>query len=84
MIIAPHLDLGEHGEVRELLEHLNREYGDAVVMALHDLQQAVWSAHRLVALQEGRLVRQGAPQQALTSALSAATFGVKARGHLAC
>jgi iron complex transport system ATP-binding protein len=80
MIIAPHLDLGDHCEVRAFLEHLNREYGVTVIMALHDLQQAVWSAHRLVVLQEGYLVRQGAPQQVLTSALSAAPLGVKARG----
>jgi hypothetical protein len=70
-------DLGYHWEVMELLEHLKREYGVTVVMALHDLQQAVWSAHRFILSQEGRLGRQGPARQVLTSAPIAATCGVK-------
>jgi iron complex transport system ATP-binding protein len=74
-----HLDLGYQWEVLELLERLNRHQGITVVMALHDLQQAVWSAHRVVVLQAGRLIAQGVPREVLTPALIAAVFGVRAR-----
>jgi iron complex transport system ATP-binding protein len=74
-----HLDLGHQWEMLELLESLNQQHGVTVVMAVHDLQQAVWAAHRLVVLQAGQIVAQGLPHDVLTPALIAEVFGVNAR-----
>jgi iron complex transport system ATP-binding protein len=74
-----HLDLGHQWEVMELLECLNRQHDATIVLALHDLQQAAWLAHRLVVLKGGCLITQGPPRDVLTPALIAAAFGVRIR-----
>jgi iron complex transport system ATP-binding protein len=74
-----YLDIGYQWEIMELLEDLNRRHGVTILMALHDIQHAAWFSHRLVVMQKGRLVTQGAPAEVLTAALMADVFGVKAR-----
>jgi len=74
-----YLDLGYQWEVMELLERLNRQHGVTIVMALHDLQQAAWLAHRLVVLKGGRVITQGIPRDVLTPELIAQAFGVRVR-----
>jgi len=53
--------------------------GGAVVAVLHDLGLAARRADRVVVLDQGRVVADGAPREVLTKALLAKTFGVNAQ-----
>jgi putative ABC transport system ATP-binding protein len=50
------LDTAMAGQVMELLQRLNEEEGQAIVLVTHD-QGIGESAHRLVLMRDGRLVR---------------------------
>ncbi|KAA0016970.1 ABC transporter ATP-binding protein [Salinicola corii] len=60
------LDLTHQMEVLELLKSLNRESGKTIVMVLHDLNLACRYADHIVALRDGAIVAQGAPQAVVT------------------
>lgn len=84
------LDIYHQVEVMELLTGLNRE-GLTIVMALHDLNHAARYCRRLIALKDGRVYCDGAPETVLTPDLLRAVFGVQAAvfpdpvtGHLVC
>jgi iron complex transport system ATP-binding protein len=53
--------------------------GGAVVAVLHDLGLAARHADRIVVLDQGRIVADGAPRDVLTKPLLANTFGVNAQ-----
>lgn len=55
------LDIGYQIEVLELVQRLSRERGVAVVMAIHDLNQALSVCDRVSLLDAGRLVFDGEP-----------------------
>ncbi|MDW7749128.1 ABC transporter ATP-binding protein [Halomonas sp.] len=73
------LDLGHQLEILELLQALNREQGLTVIMSLHDLNQAAWVGHRLVAMYAGQLIQAGPPAEVLTEQLLADVFRIRAR-----
>lgn len=60
-------------------EHLNRKYGVTILMALHNIQHAVWFSRWLVVMQEGWLVVQGVPAEVRTEELMVDVFGVMVR-----
>ena len=62
------LDLGHQIEVFELVQKLACE-GRTVVMVLHDLASACRYADHLIAMNEGRIVAEGAPSNVVTPAL---------------
>lgn len=72
------LDLAYQMEVLDLLHELN-EQGRTIVMVLHDLNQACRYAHHLVAMREGQVVAQGAPEEVMTEALVQRVFALNAR-----
>lgn len=74
-----YLDLGHQLEILELLQALNREQGLTVIMSLHDLNQAAWVGHRLVAMRAGQLIQAGPPAEVLTECLLADVFRIRAR-----
>src|SRR5690606_14273613 len=51
--------------------------GSSVVACLHDLGLAARFCTRLILLQGGRIVADGAPRDVLTDELAASTYGVK-------
>jgi iron complex transport system ATP-binding protein len=53
--------------------------GQAVLVSLHDLSLAARYADRVVVLDAGRVVAEGAPLAALTPAVMAGTFGLMGR-----
>ena len=72
-----------HLDVRHQFDLLARaralaDTGRTVVAALHDLERAAAFAGRVLVLDRGRLVADGAPAAVFTSALLAAVFGVHA------
>lgn len=72
------LDLNHQLEVLDLVRYLNQVHGITVVMVLHDLNQAARYAHRLVVLNEGRVVCHGRPADVLTPDTLREVFGVEA------
>ena len=71
-----YLDLAHQLEVLDLLAKLNAE-GKTIIMVLHDLNHAASYAHHLVALADGRIFAEGAPEQVITESIIRAVFNVE-------
>lgn len=67
------LDLAYQLEVLDLLHDLN-ERGRTIIMVLHDLNQACRYAHHVVAMRNGVIMAQGAPQAVMTPELIKEVF----------
>lgn len=73
-----YLDIAHQIEVLELCAALQRE-GRTLVAVLHDLNQALRHATHVVAMREGRIVAQGAPEAVGTAELVEEVFGLASR-----
>ncbi|PZT71741.1 MULTISPECIES: ABC transporter ATP-binding protein [unclassified Streptomyces] len=71
-----YLDIAHQVEVLDLVRRLNLERGRTVVAVLHDLNQAVRYADHLVAMKNGRIVAQGAPDEVVTTEMVQEVFGL--------
>jgi iron complex transport system ATP-binding protein len=74
-----YLDLRGQLEVVELIRSLHEERGTAVVMAIHDLNLAARSAHRMIAMKAGRIEADGPPSAVVSPAILEGVFGVEGR-----
>ncbi len=72
-----HLDLRHQVEAMELLRDLNERDGTALVAVLHDLGLASHFFPRVVLLDHGRVVADGAPADVLTDSRIRDVFGVE-------
>ncbi len=72
------LDLGHQLSLVGYLAH-DAVQGRGVVVVLHDLAMAMNHADRVLVLDEGRLVADGAPEEALSSERIAEVWGVETR-----
>lgn len=70
------LDLRHQVEVMEVLRRLN-EGGMTVVAVLHDLALASRYAHRILGIQDGRVVMDGPPSEVLTPEALTRLFGLE-------
>lgn len=61
-----HLDIGHQVQILDLLKKLNRKHNLTIVMVLHDLNLAGEYCNRIVLLNEGRVFKEGSPDQVLT------------------
>lgn len=61
-----HLDIGHQIMVLDLLKKLNKEKKLTIVIVLHDLNLASEYCDSLIMLNEGRIFRQGTPEEVLT------------------
>lgn len=73
------LDLRRQYQVLNLLQRLVREQGLCVVMAIHDINQALRYADAVLVLHDGQIIAHGPPLHVLTPALLARVYGVQAR-----
>lgn len=73
------LDIAHQVEVLDLLTDLNHTRGTTIVMVLHDLNLAARYADHLVAMADGKLHAQGAPEAVLTEATVRHVFGLDSR-----
>lgn len=71
------LDLGHQQQLMEKVRAFAAQ-GAAVLMVLHDLNLALGSADRLLALHQGRLVADGPPGEVLNADLLQRLFGARA------
>ena len=68
------LDIGHQQQALDLLDALREEGGLTLVAAMHDLTLAAHYADRILLLDDGRLVADGAPDEVLTGAVIAEHF----------
>lgn len=73
------LDLKYQMEILNILNRLNRESGLTLVIAIHDLHLASKFCNRLVLLEEGRVVRDGPPQDVLQKEILESVYGVQVK-----
>ncbi|WP_210530465.1 ABC transporter ATP-binding protein [Rubellimicrobium arenae] len=73
------LDLRHQIEVLALVRRLNKDLGRTIVMVLHDIGLACRYADHLVAMKEGRIVAEGAPEEVVTPAIIREVFGLEVR-----
>ncbi|MEW2494868.1 ABC transporter ATP-binding protein [Streptomyces nodosus] len=71
-----YLDIAHQVEVLDLVRRLNLERGRTIVAVLHDLNQATRYADHLVAMKDGRIVAQGAPDEVVTTEMVQEVFGL--------
>ena len=73
-----YLDLSHQVEVLDLLTDLNRRRGTTVVIVMHDLNLACRYADHLIAMNDGRIARQGPPAEVITPSTMREVFGMRA------
>ena len=73
------LDIGYQVEVLDLVHRLSHERKVAIVMAIHDLNQAISIADRITLLKGGEIAFDGAPQVLARSGLIENVFRVRGR-----
>jgi len=61
-----HLDITHQVTILDLIRKLNKEFGLTVVMVLHDLNLASEYCQRLILINDGRIHREGPPEEVLT------------------
>jgi iron complex transport system ATP-binding protein len=71
-----YLDLAHQLEVLQLLEKLNQEDGRTIVMVIHDLNHAARFAHHMIALKNGKIVKQGTPEKVMTADVLKQVFNI--------
>lgn len=71
-----YLDIAHQLDILELVTQLNQTSGITVVMVLHDLTQAARYCDHCIVMGDGRVLRQGAPDEALSWNAIAHDFSV--------
>lgn len=68
------LDLTHQLDLLELLQKLNKEHKKTIVAILHDLNQTFRYAGHVIVMQNGKLVKQGTPQDVATEKMIEEVF----------
>lgn len=71
-----YLDVAHQLEVMELVQRLNQD-GKTIVMVLHDINEAASVSDRIVAMREGRILREGTPREVVETDLLAKLYNVE-------
>ncbi|MEV0366517.1 ABC transporter ATP-binding protein [Nocardia fusca] len=74
-----YLDLAHQVELLELIVRMNREHNRTVLMVLHDISLAARYSDHLVAMKNGAIVTQGAPEQVVRPDVLRDVFGLAAQ-----
>jgi len=72
-----HLDISHQIEILELVKELNRRRGLTVLATMHDLNLAALYFDRLILLERGQIVAQGAPGEVLYEERIRQVFGTE-------
>ena len=72
------LDVAHQLDVLTLVRHLNSAYGKTIVMVIHEVNEAARFADHLLAMKQGQLLYEGAPDEVFTEAMLADVFGIGA------
>ena len=74
-----YLDMAHQLEVLNLLKKLNEEEGRTIVMVIHDLNHASRFSDHMIALKAGKLMKQGTPDEVMTSETLRSVFEIEAQ-----
>lgn len=72
-----YLDMTHQIEILDLLFDLNEQENRTIVMVLHDINLACRYAHHIVAVKEGRICAQGAPETIMNEKLIRDVFDME-------
>lgn len=72
-----YLDIQHQIDVLDLCAELHEEQGRTLVAVLHDLNHAARYATHLIALKDGRIIAEGAPNDIVTADLVQEVFGLR-------
>ena len=61
-----HLDIGHQIQILDLLQRLNTDKELTIVMVIHDLNLAAEYCSRLILLDDGKIFKEGTPEEVLT------------------
>lgn len=64
-----YLDIRYQLQILKLIRQLNREFGMTIVMVLHDINQSLYYSDEILAMKDGRIIAQGAPETIITTEL---------------
>lgn len=73
-----YLDIQHQLRMMKLLGHINEKLGLTIVIVLHDMNQALQYTNYVIAMNEGRIVAAGQPQDVITPQLIQSVFHVHA------
>jgi iron complex transport system ATP-binding protein len=73
------LDLKHQVHILDLMRQLNREQGLTIVAAFHDLNLAALYFNRLVMLRDGKIYRDGSPENIITEETIYEVYGIRVR-----
>ena len=71
------LDIRHQMEIIELVQRLNTDAKRTIVMVLHDINEAARASDRIVAMRDGVIIREGAPDEVLDAQLLSDLYGVE-------
>ncbi|GGE85881.1 ABC transporter ATP-binding protein [Priestia taiwanensis] len=74
-----YLDMAHQLEILNLLQKLNEEEKRTIVMVIHDLNHAARFSHNMIALRDGKLVKQGTPNEVMTVQTLRDVFEIEAQ-----
>lgn len=69
-----HLDMNHRLEIMQMVERLNQEQGVTVLMVSHDLNMAAEFCSRLLLMNRGKIVADGAPRDVLKEEVLSDTY----------
>lgn len=72
-----YLDIRYQLQILKLIRQLNREYGITIIMVLHDINQSLYYSDEIVAMQDGKIIAQGRPEEIITSELVRTVYDVE-------
>lgn len=61
-----HLDIGHQGKILDLINHLNKDKGLAVIIVMHDLNLASEYCDKILLMNNGKVHKFGSPKEVLT------------------
>ncbi|QKS70603.1 ABC transporter ATP-binding protein [Paenalkalicoccus suaedae] len=73
-----YLDMAHQLEVLELLDKLNKLENRTIIMVLHDLNQAARYSDTIIAMKDGRIVKQGGPEDIMQPEMLAELYHIDA------
>lgn len=74
-----YLDMNHQLEILELLKKLNQEAHKTIVMVLHDLNLSSRYSDYLIAMENGKIAKEGPVKEVITSDLMASLFTIDAQ-----
>lgn len=74
-----YLDIGHQAQALDLLKQLNKDREIGVIVVLHDINHAATYADRILAMKDGEIIADGAPNDIISVELIKELFGVEVK-----